>query len=194
MLNPPLYLLSDDLIGYLVEHVARLLHANVALHNLSLADRAFTEFCQKYIFRTLTFKEYEWGNGNRISMKLKTVERILDDKPLFAHQVRKIQFSTQYVHQGPLLYDDPGNIRGKDAAYAVAFNSISQLFANLPMPPHELYLSMQFHPIKDLVGTTLAVILFTHSDDSTPHRIQIQMRERSITYFSCLPQVERSAP
>lgn len=54
MLNPPLSLLSYDLIGDLVEHVAKLSSADEALSNLSLADPLFTEFCQKYIFRTLT--------------------------------------------------------------------------------------------------------------------------------------------
>ena len=159
MLNPPLSLFSDDLIGYLVEHVARLLYPNVALHNLSLADRAFTDFCQKLIFRTLIFTDDEWGNGNRISKKLKKVKWILDHKPLLAHRVRRLGFFFERSHFQILSGED---LRGKDAAYAVAFNSILQLFANSPTAPHELYLNMQLHAIKDLVGR-LSQSFFSHT-------------------------------
>jgi hypothetical protein len=76
MLNPPLSLLSDDLIGYLVEHIARLAFSNEALRNLSLADPAFTEFCQKYLFRTLTLGKMQ-GTRSRISKKLKKMKSIL---------------------------------------------------------------------------------------------------------------------
>jgi hypothetical protein len=164
MLNPPLSLLSYDLIGYLVEHVARLRvsSANKALHNLSLADPAFTEFCQKYIFRTLNFNDGKWGDGSRISMKLEKVKRILDDNPLLAHRVRKIQFSIEYCHQDTWVFQNPSDLRGKDAAYAVAFTSILQLLDNSPMPPHELHLTMQLHPIEDLVGR-LSQSFFSHT-------------------------------
>ena len=53
MLNPPLSLLSDDLLASIVEQVAELPYEDENLMNLSLADRAFTQYCQKHIFRKL---------------------------------------------------------------------------------------------------------------------------------------------
>ena len=53
MLNPLLSLVSDDLLAFIVEIILNLPFANENLQNLSLADRAFTQSCQKYIFRNL---------------------------------------------------------------------------------------------------------------------------------------------
>ena len=145
MLNPPL---SDDLIGYLVEHVARLglAFVNRALHNLSLTNPAFTEFCQKYIFRTLTLG----AGGTSLSTRLKNVKRILDDKPSFADRVRKIQLVIGYS-QNAWLFQNPGSedLRRKDVACAVTFISILELLPNSPMPPHELHLNLGLYRVED---------------------------------------------
>ncbi|KIM39540.1 hypothetical protein M413DRAFT_29263 [Hebeloma cylindrosporum] len=146
MLNPPLSLLSDDLIGYLVEHIANEpFPIHFALHNLSLADRAFRDVCQKYIFRSLTLGT-EWAT---ISAKMRSVKGILDDNPLFAHHIRKIHL---YMRSGDnsWLFQNPG---GKDLRdeEAVTFISFFHLLANSPMPPHELHLTMGTFPIEDPV-------------------------------------------
>ena len=167
MLNPPLSLLSEDLIGYLVEHVARLglAFANRALHNLSLTDPAFTEFCRKYIFRTLTLGAGGTSLG-MLSTRLKNVKRILDDKPSFADRVRKIQLligcsQNAWVFQNPSSED----LRRKDAPYGVTFINILQLLANSPMPPHELYFEVGLYPIEDpiLVVRQLSQSFFSHT-------------------------------
>ena len=121
MLNPPLSLLSDDLFVSIVEQLANLPLADTNLKNLSLADRAFTESCQKYIFRELIL-----GKGRNISKQLTNVKKFLDDKPSFANRVRILElgFSREEVS----FFKDPD------------FTSILQLFAKALMPPHELHL------------------------------------------------------
>ena len=69
--------------------------ADKTLHNLSLADSAFTKFCQKYIFRTLASGGEE-GTRNNIFNQLITMKRILDYKPLFANRVRKVQLYIEH--------------------------------------------------------------------------------------------------
>ena len=82
MLNPPLSLLPDDLFVSIVKQLAKLPFADENLNNLSLADRAFTESCQKYIFRELIL-----GNGRNIFKQLTKVKMFLHDKPSFANRV-----------------------------------------------------------------------------------------------------------
>jgi len=124
MLNPPLALLSDDLLVSIVEHVANLPSRDEDLHNLSLADRAFTQSCQKYIFWNLRF-----SSKGDISERVKKVKKILLDNPTFANQVRMVGF-----------------LLSPDEEYARLFNdhtliSIFQLLSESPMPPHELHFS-----------------------------------------------------
>jgi hypothetical protein len=148
MLNPPLSLLSDDLVDYLVEHVASLTFWEEALHNLSLADPVFTEFCQKHLFRTLTLGR----TRSRICNKLTKVKRILDDKPLFANRVRKIELFIGH-RQNAWLFQSSSrrkkHPRRKDAGYSITFTNILQLLADSPMPPHELHFTMGLYPIED---------------------------------------------
>ena len=122
MLNPPLSRLSDDLLVSIVEQLAKLPFADEHLNNLSLADRAFTQSCQKYIFRKLII-----GNGRKISKQLTKVKKFLDDKPSFANRVRMVQLGISRKENAS-LFKDPN------------FTSILQLFAKSPMPPHELHL------------------------------------------------------
>ena len=123
MLNPPLSLLSDDLLASIVEHLAKLSFKDKNLKNLSLADRAFTQSCQKYIFRALIL-----GNDYRnISKQLQKRKRFLDDKPSFANRVRMVKFDISR-EESASVFKDPN------------FISILQLFAKSPMPPHELQL------------------------------------------------------
>ena len=75
MLNPPLSLLLDDLLVCIVEYLANLPLADTNLKNLSLADRAFTESCQKYIFRKLKL-----GTGRNTFKQLTKVKKFVDDK------------------------------------------------------------------------------------------------------------------
>ena len=64
MLNPPLSLLSDDLLNYIVDHVAELPNSN--LYNPSITDRAFTRFCQAHIFEYIYLGYYASGTNNSI--------------------------------------------------------------------------------------------------------------------------------
>ena len=146
MLNPPLSLLPQDLIDYLAEHVASLPFASEALHNLSLADPAFTEVCRKYIFRTLTLG-YVWGTRSSVSTRLEKVKNIFDDKPLFANRVRKIQLLIAH-QQNAWFFQNPRNNHphGEDA---ITFTSILQLLAKSPMPPSELHIEVMVYPMEN---------------------------------------------
>ena len=121
MLNPPLSLLSDDLLVSIVEHVAKLPDNDGDLYNLSLADRAFTQSCQKYIFRNLKFS----SNG-KISTNLIKVKKILDENPSFANQVRMVELLIS--REASWVFQDH------------TFISILQLLSKSLMPPHELHL------------------------------------------------------
>ncbi|KIM35978.1 hypothetical protein M413DRAFT_78754 [Hebeloma cylindrosporum] len=113
MLNPPLSRLSDDLRSRIVECVG---HRH--LNNLSLADRAFTQSCQKYIFR-----ELELSNTDKLSQRIKNLKEVLDDKPEFANHVRMVVLANETAW----LFNDP------------TFTSIFSLLANSPIPPHTLF-------------------------------------------------------
>jgi hypothetical protein len=125
MLNPPLSLLSVELLDVIVEHVAEpppLFADKIkdkTLDNLSLADRAFTQSCQRYIFRT-----FKINNRNKMPKKLKMAKKILDDKPSLANQIRTLHLA---VSRDAKLFNDP------------TFISILQLLAESPVPPHDLH-------------------------------------------------------
>jgi hypothetical protein len=124
MLNPPLSVLPVELLNVIVDHVANLPFNNEMLYNLSLADRAFTQSCQNYIFRN-----FEVSNRNNIPKKLeklKRVKKILDDEPSFANQVRTVQLAVSR-DECSWLFNNP------------TFISILKLLAKSPVPPHELH-------------------------------------------------------
>ena len=126
MLNPPLSLLSDDLLVSIVEQLKRLAgpDSNKYLNNLSLADRAFTESCQKYIFRELII-----GEWRGIFKDLTKVKKFLEDKPLLAKRVRVVQLGFSLSEESASIFKDPN------------FTSILQLLAKSLTPPHELNFS-----------------------------------------------------
>ena len=133
MLNPPLSLLSDDLLMYIVDHVANFKpkrsFLNYDLYNLSITDRAFTRFCQAYIFKDLRLGYYTYDVTNDIiSKKLAKIRNILNDKPSFANHVRTVHISAT-SRQNRWLFIDPD------------FITIFELLAKSPMPPHKLYLT-----------------------------------------------------
>ena len=121
MLNPPISLLSDELLDYIVEHVSKLPLKDENLCNLSLTDRAFTWSCQRNLFRNLIL-----GSKREMSKRLKNVKNILDDRPEFANQVRTVQLRISRKENAS-LFKDP------------IITSILQLFAKSPMPPYELH-------------------------------------------------------
>jgi len=125
MLNPPLSLLSDDLLASIVEHVAKLPFADEYIYNLSLADRAFTQVCQKYIFQTLELGTSS-GSRKRISNKLGKMIKFLNNNPSFANRVRVVQVAINH-NQNAWLFKDNTFIR------------ILKLLAKSPAPPHELH-------------------------------------------------------
>ena len=123
MLNPPLSLLSDDLLASIVEQVAELPYEDENLMNLSLADRAFTQYCQKYIFRKLKLLG---GNPRSIFKQIKRNKKFLDEKPSFANRVRMVRLDVSREESASVM-EDPN------------LTSIFQLLAKSPMPPHELH-------------------------------------------------------
>jgi hypothetical protein len=120
MLNPPLSLLSDDLLVSIVEYVAKLPSKDEDLYHLSLADRAFTQSCQKYIFRNLKF-----SSQRKISKNIITAKKILDKNPSLANQVRMVE----------LLISRRTSWVFKDHA----FIGVLQLLSKSHLPPHELH-------------------------------------------------------
>jgi hypothetical protein len=128
MLNQPLSLLSDDLLVYIVEQLAKLPFSYGYLKNLSLADRAFTESCQKYIFRELKLGDRKWSS---IFEDLTKVKKFLEDKPLLAKRVRVVQINITSIssleNESSRFCKDPN------------FTGILQLLAKSPVLPHELY-------------------------------------------------------
>ena len=101
MLNPPLALLSDDLLVSIVEHVAKLPSNDKDLYNLSLADRAFTQPCQKYIFRMLRFSSRE-----QYIRKGEKVKEILEGNPSFAYHVRMVELLIPRREDCEWLFND----------------------------------------------------------------------------------------
>ena len=124
MLNPPLSLLSDDLLNYIVDHVSELPYSNSDLLNLSITDRAFTRSCQAYIFKDINLG-YSSRSKSYISKKLSKIGNILDEEPSIANRVRTVHLSVTHKW----LFNDPD------------FNTIIQLLAKSLIPPHELYLA-----------------------------------------------------
>ncbi|KIM47024.1 hypothetical protein M413DRAFT_23319 [Hebeloma cylindrosporum] len=145
MLNPPLSLLSDDLLAYIVEHTAKLRFGDRLqnLNNLSLADRAFTQACQKYIFWV-----FKLSSRRKAPKKLKKLKNILDDKPTFAHQFRRVELALEL---SAWLFDDQ------------TFNSILPLLANSPVLPHALRLGRLMGDPTVLDDPIVVVRWFTQS-------------------------------
>ena len=129
MLTPPLSRLPVELLDSIVEHVAKLPLAfkDEILYNLSLADRAFTQSCQKHIF--WNFKVIKRSTGKEL--KFERAKKILDDKPSIANQVRTVRLAVSR-DEWIRLFNDP------------TFISILQLLAKSPVPPHELHLGYIF--------------------------------------------------
>jgi hypothetical protein len=121
MLNPPLSLLSDDLLVSIVEYVAKLPSKDENLYNLSLVDRAFTQSCQKYIFRNLKFSSRREISKNLINK----AKKLLDEKPSFATQIRMVELLIS--RKSSWIFNDHAFIR------------ILQLLSKSPRPPHELH-------------------------------------------------------
>ena len=146
MLNPPLSLLSDELLCYVVDNVAKLPSSHINLYNLSITDRAFTRFCQAHIFKDL-YLGYGYFN-DIISRKLVKIKNILNDKPSFANRVRTVHINTMGKQNVWLLNDH-------------TFIDIIQLLAKSLMPPHKLHLSgFAYSKIEDHV---LVVGILTQS-------------------------------
>ena len=132
MLNPPLSVLSDDLLSYIVDHVAELPTSNSDLFTLSITDRAFTGFCQAYILKDL-YLGNDPGTDNiiDISKKLAEIGRILNDKPSFANRVRTVHLAVIPRK----IYNDPN------------FLTIFQLLAKSLMPPNKLRLTGNWYSL-----------------------------------------------
>ena len=124
MLNLPLSLLSDDLLVSIIEQLATLPFGDWSLKILSLADRAFTQSCQNYIFFSKA-RIRQWDEYIQAANK---GEKVLDDKPSFADRVRILELRAGISsEESASLFKDPN------------FTSILQLLAKSPIPPHELH-------------------------------------------------------
>ena len=83
-------------------------------------------FTQSY--QNLQKIKLELGFETKISKQLANVKKFFDEKPTFANRVRVIELGISGEGSAS-LFKDPD------------FTSVLQLFANSPMPPHELHLS-----------------------------------------------------
>ncbi|KAF8881672.1 hypothetical protein CPB84DRAFT_1791534 [Gymnopilus junonius] len=149
MLNPPLSFLSDDLFVYIVEHVATLPFNLETLCNLSLADRAFTQPCQRYIFRTLELGDGT-GTKKKISQRLEKIRKILNSKPSIANYVRVVELAISRNRNVWLINHS-------------IFVSILQLLAKSPMPPYELHFKTPMYCPLILEDPVLVVERLTQS-------------------------------
>ena len=126
MLNPPLSLLSDDLLNQIVKHLAVNLPFGMEdLQNLSIADRAFTGLSQAYIFKELQLGTFQTGTQSHISKQLAKMGKILDIEPSLANRVRKVHLLISH-NSNAWLFKDP------------TFINIVQLLGKSPVPPHTL--------------------------------------------------------
>jgi hypothetical protein len=73
------------LLSQIVKHVTGLPYEIENPQNLSIADRAFTEFCQAYIFKGLQLDNVNSGTKSCISKQLAKIGKILDKEPSFAN-------------------------------------------------------------------------------------------------------------
>ncbi|KAF9561637.1 hypothetical protein CPC08DRAFT_735499 [Agrocybe pediades] len=124
MLNPPLSILPYEILLYIVDCLAALSSADRDLRALSLADRAFTSACQKWIFKT--FRLFGGGKAT-VDDQLQTKGKILAQVPLLSHWIRKIQLQ-DINNRLSWLLSEP------------RFVSILQMLALSPAPPNELIL------------------------------------------------------
>ena len=177
MLNPPLSLLSDDLLVSIVEHVAELPSKDEDLYNPSLADRAFTLSCQKYIFRNLKF-----SSKRKISKNIIKTKKILDKNPSLANQVRMVELLIS--RRTSWVFNDH------------AFVGVLQLLSKSHMPPHELHFGgthvffVHDQGSHNRRAATRKIILFANPDYPPPYR----MHEHSVASCPHLPRAERSVP
>lgn len=123
MLTPPLSHLSAELLFGIVTKVAQLPFGIGHLRNLSLADRAFTQHCQFYIFRVLSLV----GTRIKISHQLERLRTLLDDKPSIAQRVRTVHIHFSEDKNAWLLED-------------ATFNTVLHWLSVTPNPPHKLHL------------------------------------------------------
>ena len=126
MLTPPLSCLSDDLLAYIVDHLAQIPIWTKNLYNLSLADRAFTYFCQKHIFKTL-YSGYRSGSRSEIIKKMAKIQGILDDDASIAKSVRIVHLSIEHKKNAWLFKHS-------------TFVGLMKLLAESPKLPHTLRL------------------------------------------------------
>ena len=153
MLNPPLSLLSDDLLMHIVDHLAKPPFSKCDLYNLSITDRAFTYFCQAYFVKDLYFA---YGSDpidkDSISNKLERKRDILIDRPSLANRVRAVHLVVS-PYRNKLVFNDPN------------FITIIELLAKSPVPPHELHFTGRWasHILKDLVVGWLLQSFFSQT-------------------------------
>ena len=177
MLNPPLSLLSDDLLVSIVEHVAKLPSKDEDLYNLSLADRAFTLSCQKYIFRNLKF-----SSKRKLSKNIIKTKKILDKNPSLANHVRMVELFIS--RRTSWVFNDH------------AFVGVLQLLSKSHMPPHELHFGgthvffVHDQGSHNRRAATRKIILFANPDYPPPYR----MHKHSVASCPHLPRAERSVP
>ncbi|KAJ3506133.1 hypothetical protein NLJ89_g7037 [Agrocybe chaxingu] len=105
MLNPPLSLLSVQLLDSIVDYTAKLSAWWKQVASLALADRAFTARCRTHLFKELIIldsrqTDEEWDA---------TIERkwrVLDDKPPLSRHILYIEIGICIPDRAQVLVDD----------------------------------------------------------------------------------------
>ncbi|KAH6910455.1 hypothetical protein BKA70DRAFT_1270400, partial [Coprinopsis sp. MPI-PUGE-AT-0042] len=125
MLNPPLSLLSVELLDSIVDHIAQDLWPEGDLKSLALADRCFTPLCQKHIFKEFVCASRH--DGGDWKQQLRSFHYALTTNPSVSSWVKAI---TLVIH---------ARIKGRTWVFhEAAFTSILAQLGSTDSPPTAL--------------------------------------------------------
>ncbi|KAH6910446.1 hypothetical protein BKA70DRAFT_1463312 [Coprinopsis sp. MPI-PUGE-AT-0042] len=104
MLNPPLALLSVELLDSIVEHLGQELWPERDLKSLALADRCFTHICQRQIFAEFACVAHAEGDWKQ---QLRSFHYTLTTNPNVASWVRVIKLIIHgRVEEGTWIFQE----------------------------------------------------------------------------------------
>ncbi|KAJ3504526.1 hypothetical protein NLJ89_g7887 [Agrocybe chaxingu] len=142
MLTPPLSLLAQEILDYIVDHVV-LPHWDEDLVHLSLTDRVFTARCQMQIFRKISLDDDDCTKSE-MKKKIKKKWDILKASPWLAKHIRIIILRLA----NPQLFDN------------LSFVKILNLMTQSCASPHTLEVETEDHRPKRFAAGLLQSSLF----------------------------------
>ncbi|KAH6910443.1 hypothetical protein BKA70DRAFT_1398857 [Coprinopsis sp. MPI-PUGE-AT-0042] len=159
MLNPPLSLLSNEILECVVELVGQDLDPKRDLKNLALADRQFTPICQRHIFREFVCKVREEGNWRR---QLQSFSYTVTTNPCALQWVRAVALVIR------------SRIEDRSGVFQeTTFRSILNRLASTDHPPE--YLRINSFSDKDIVFHEADVALEILSTSIGPNLVRMNL-------------------